>query len=222
MSTKIQPFLDILPRIKAAAFSHFHHPRVNDVCGCGVDERSIYRCTQCIHPPLCAECILQAHKFTPFHRIERWNGLFFESYSLRDLGQIFSLGHDGDPCPSSSAYRRLTVVDSDGYHEVDVQFCMCRERLALKLVHEEADQLLFANLWPMTIENPQAVITLRCLETFIMHANTSKLTAYDFCWALRRFTDAVEPLKVSVRSICCSFSISNIISGLLQESKNRS
>lgn len=198
VSLRIKPFLDILPRIKAAAFSQTYHPRVEEDCPCGSEERAVYRCQQCTHPPLCGSCILKAHQFSPFHRIERWNGLFFDSHSLRELGQIVCLGHNSDACPSSSAHRRITVVDYDGYHDVEIKFCMCRNRLALKIEHDEADQLFLSNLWPMTVESPQTVITVACLENFIMHANTSKLTAYDYCWALRRFTDAVEPLKVSV------------------------
>lgn len=196
----MKPFLDILPHIKAAAFSHCYHPRVDALCGCGTDDKALYRCTLCNHHPLCQTCILNTHRHTPFHRIERWNGMFFESTSLRALGYVFSLGHNSDPCPSSSSHRRITVVDTNGYHDIEVQLCQCRHRLALKLNHEDANQFLLARLWPMSVENPQTVITFGCVEEFIMHSNTSKLTAYDYCWSLRRFTDAVEPLQVSVSS----------------------
>ncbi|KAJ3547243.1 hypothetical protein NMY22_g1724 [Coprinellus aureogranulatus] len=59
-----------------------------------------YRCLSCDNGGLlCSECMRVYHKKHPFHRIQRWNGEFFERSSLKEIGVRIQLGHPpGEDC----------------------------------------------------------------------------------------------------------------------------
>ena len=62
------------------------NPRLCSSCG----GDGIYRCTECAHRPvLCTSCCREVHRFLPFHRVEQWNGTFFEESSLRMVSTFF-------------------------------------------------------------------------------------------------------------------------------------
>jgi len=74
------------------------HPRVCMLCqGDGT-----YRCAECIHRPLlCSSCCRKEHKLRPFHRVDQWNGTFFEESSLRLVSHQFYVAY------SNNSFRRL-------------------------------------------------------------------------------------------------------------------
>ena len=48
--------------------------------------------------------------------------------TLKDLGYCFYLGHEHTPCPSLDSKAQIVLmVDNNGVHHIDVQFCMCTE-----------------------------------------------------------------------------------------------
>lgn len=76
-----------------------------------------YRCIDCFSRPLlCGACCCKQHLFTPFHRIDKWVGEYFDDSSLHlvsaswwrkrtlslypQIGLGIHLGHGGAPCPS--------------------------------------------------------------------------------------------------------------------------
>jgi hypothetical protein len=64
----------------------------------------IYRCMDCIGDRLsCSECCSGLHNLTPFHRIKKWNGTYFEVSDLVSLGLVIHVGHGGQECPSYNA-----------------------------------------------------------------------------------------------------------------------
>ncbi|KAF9014452.1 hypothetical protein BDZ89DRAFT_449301 [Hymenopellis radicata] len=207
VSIKLQPFHDFADYIQEAAFDSQYHEAVTSDCRrCG-NAKASYRCQKCRTAPVCGPCLVDSHKHAHFHRIHRWNLQFFEDSSLHILGLVFHLGHDGDKCPCSASIRQLTVIDVNGYHRVNVLFCRCRIRLELAakhladdkpgVFHDEAHQLFQSRLWPITLDSPQTAITYEALDNFDIHSNTSKKSAYDYCYALQRLTDAVQPDTVS-------------------------
>lgn len=160
---------------------------------------ALYKCEDCAMPASCASCTVQAHTYTPFHRTRLWNGEYFEQWAMWRMGYVFSPRHPGSRCPNVGAHkttRPLTVVDIMGYTTVLVEYCRCRAMSPGK--HEHADQLLEAQLWPATLEDPRTAFRFRLLDNFIMHNNTDKKSAYNFCWGLRRLTDPLDPHAVSV------------------------
>ncbi|KIY62508.1 hypothetical protein CYLTODRAFT_361346 [Cylindrobasidium torrendii FP15055 ss-10] len=161
--------------------------------------KALYRCTECKHPALCADCVLDCHAYLPFHRLELWNGEFFEPTDLCELGLIYSLRHPGDPdgCPECEPghSRSMTILDINGYRKVNVQFCYC-SGVPSKESRDEAYQLLEAGLWPQTLDAPRTAITFAVVENFVHHHNTDKKSAYNYCWTLRLMTDPIRPWDV--------------------------
>src|SRR5258707_4523795 len=66
--------------------------------------RAIWRCLDCRNKkPVCVLCCQNAHKRDVFHRVEKWNGRYFQKGALWQVGIKLYLGHDGRPCPRSAA-----------------------------------------------------------------------------------------------------------------------
>ncbi|KAK7051166.1 hypothetical protein VNI00_004666 [Paramarasmius palmivorus] len=123
-------------------------------------------------------CLLQEHRFRPLDMIQKWNGRFFEHVSLHSLGLIVQLGHpDGGSCvgPISSP-SNFTVIHTNGFHRVRVQYCGCY-------------QLLRHGWFPATFKAPQTCLTIRLLENFHAMTLTGKISAYDYYRALEKLTD---------------------------------
>lgn len=73
----------------------------SEACSCGQKEKLI-RCSDCfLAGILCKACCLNAHKYLPFHRLQQWNGKFFQASSLYSQGHVVYVGHEGKPCPSN-------------------------------------------------------------------------------------------------------------------------
>ncbi|RXW21399.1 hypothetical protein EST38_g4451 [Candolleomyces aberdarensis] len=149
--------------------------------------KNYYRCKDCTIPVLrCKECLLMDHAACFTHRIDYWNGEFYQRTSLRDLGLRVQLGHHpGDPCPRprSAINDDFVVIDSDGLHRVSIDFCSCH------LTTPTAVQLLRARLFPATATDPRTAATFRVLETFQMLSFTVKASAHEFMASIRRRTD---------------------------------
>ncbi|KAI5996886.1 hypothetical protein F5J12DRAFT_698682, partial [Pisolithus orientalis] len=59
-----------------------------------------FQCTECAHwPVFCTMCCWAEHKHQPFHRVEQWNGTFFEESSLQLASLVLHVGHGGKHCP---------------------------------------------------------------------------------------------------------------------------
>ncbi|KAH9931367.1 uncharacterized protein B0H18DRAFT_1116521 [Fomitopsis serialis] len=148
-----------------------------------------FRCTECFNGPmLCRDCLIDAHTWNPLHRVQCWNGRFFERKQLSDLGFIFSIGHHGRPCPSSfgDPPTKLTVVHTTGVQTIAVEYCDCRH--GAQHVEERPVQLCNAGLWPASFLRPQTVFTFHVLRLFTHLTFQAKTTAHDFYGTLRRLT----------------------------------
>ncbi|KAF8493891.1 hypothetical protein F5888DRAFT_1617493, partial [Russula emetica] len=89
----------------------------------------LYKCKDCFSGSLlrCRDCVVDAHRDHPFHRVEIWNGLFFTAVTLQSLGLRVQLGHGGAPCPLPSAGpENFCIFDTSGVHYISVDFCDCR------------------------------------------------------------------------------------------------
>ncbi|KAI0039074.1 hypothetical protein FA95DRAFT_1504685 [Auriscalpium vulgare] len=155
-----------------------------------------FRCESCTGGVLmCADCTVSAHATHPFHRIQKWNGHFFERVALQQLGLRVQLGHDGLPCPSPHERRApLVVIDVSGIHEVNVNYCECGHVTAQRLT-----QLLRASWWPATVTRPSTVTTFATLKLFHALSLQGKMNAYDFYSGLVRITDGIGVRKSKYR-----------------------
>ena len=71
------------------------------LCDCGLG-RGIWRCMDCAdRSGICILCCRNRHKLHWFHRVEKWNGRFFQRGALWQVGVKIFVGHKGAPCPRS-------------------------------------------------------------------------------------------------------------------------
>jgi len=76
--------------------------------------RPIWRCLDCTDKSaVCVLCCRNAHKFNIFHTIEKWNGRFYQTGALWQVGVKVYTGHNGHPCPKSTA--ALSVLGPKTY-----------------------------------------------------------------------------------------------------------
>jgi hypothetical protein len=71
------------------------------VCHLG---RAVWRCRDCSDKRVfCVFCFRDRHAINLFHRVEKWNGRYFQRGGLWQVGVKIYVGHKGQPCPRSSA-----------------------------------------------------------------------------------------------------------------------
>ncbi|KAJ7262384.1 hypothetical protein C8J57DRAFT_1183875 [Mycena rebaudengoi] len=164
-------------------------------CNVGIAE---YRCNDCIGGGelVCRQCVCTHHRQLILHRIEKWNGQFFERTTLRDLGVRLQLGHWSDPqnqCPVPEPPPKdsFVIIDDHGVHQVLVDFCGCGHGGSHPL------QLLRAGLYPATTMKPATAATFSVLQQFHLLSFESKCSMYEFYHSLARETDnsGTKPVK---------------------------
>lgn len=179
-------------------------------CSCG--HPSELRCHTCLGRPLyCRECCLTVHALNPFHDIREYNkaGLptrdevgssddgFYKPITIKDLGYVLDIGHNGRPCPqnsnikhwfaTSAAYDQLlVVVDVSGVYDVPIRWCQCKGQTDKSLRYH---LLLRMGLYPTSTTNPKTVFTFQCLDHFHMDIMECNTPASAFYSKLRRLTD---------------------------------
>ncbi|KAF8170968.1 hypothetical protein BJ912DRAFT_860833 [Pholiota molesta] len=147
-----------------------------------------YQCFECWgREMLCAECIVKGHERLYLHRIQKWNGTYFEKISLKSLGLRKQLGHPpGERCLNAvhCSNDDFVVLHSNGMHEIGLDFCGCGAGNQLASV-----QLLRARLFPATLVNPKTAATIEVLDLFSILSYESKMSAFQFYHSLSRLTD---------------------------------
>ncbi|KAK6972220.1 CxC2 domain-containing protein [Favolaschia claudopus] len=129
-----------------------------DLCpGCGVHPPRI-RCLDCHNGLLyCVDCCFGADCF----------------------------GH-ADCTRRHPGHTNFVVLDTNGVHEVNVEFCACERRLEMGSVRT---QLLRRRWFPATDDNPRSAATFRLLDHFQKLTLQAKTTMWDFYCALERLMD---------------------------------
>ena len=117
--------------------------------------------------------------------LQKWNGFFFVRTSLRDLGLVVHLGHQGLPCSFiGRILDRFTVVHTNGIHTVKVRFCAC---------HGEGSQpkfqLLRCSWLPASTEDPHTAFTFDVLNAYHLLSLQGKVSREDYYLSISRHTD---------------------------------
>ncbi|KAJ3529367.1 hypothetical protein NMY22_g9027 [Coprinellus aureogranulatus] len=164
-----------------------------ECCGrCRVDESprkpALYRCLTCFSQGIvCQECMTCSHAGNPLHRVQKWNGTYFENCTLKSLGLRMQLGHPaGETCPSPARTQSddFVILDLDAVHCVAVDFCECG-----KSGSNRATQLLEHRLYPATVKQPKTAATFRLLKHFEILQYESKITPFEVFSTISRLTD---------------------------------
>ena len=119
------------------------------------------------------------------HHAQCWKDGFFDRTSLHSLGYIFYLGHGGNACPVGSL-RQLVIIDTNGWHKVQVGFCKCG---ISNISHEEYRQLLRERWYPASFNRPKTAFTFDLLETYHKITLQGKLNLYDFYHSIMQKSD---------------------------------
>ncbi|KAF8874974.1 hypothetical protein BD779DRAFT_1613491 [Infundibulicybe gibba] len=161
---------------------------LKELCDCGTPLATpIYRCDDCMDIRMfCKDCTVQRHWGLPFHYIKEWNGSHFVRVALKSLGLRYQLGHPiGERCtnPARSFNNDFVVVDTDGIHEIALDFCDCQ------ISQSHQIQLLRSRLFPATTTYPRTAATFRVLEYFQLLSFMSKVSCFEFYHTIARRTD---------------------------------
>ncbi|KAJ7160358.1 hypothetical protein C8R46DRAFT_1164810 [Mycena filopes] len=155
-----------------------------------------HRCADCLGGGqlACAGCMVQAHRQLPLHRVEHWTGSQFELRTLKSMGLRIQLGHWESSNPTCLLPRPapgddFVIVDSNGVHDVGLDFCGCAQE-ELRTV-----QLLRAQLWAATTTNPKTAATFGVLRRYHLLSFESKCSTQEFYKSLSRLTDNLQHTK---------------------------
>lgn len=183
-----------------------------------------YKCDDCFGPTVhCRGCVVSVHVKLPLHCIkvnwsilystnqceiwlqapQHWNGTFWQSVQLIDLGLHIQLGHNGGPCVAPLTFEApLTVYHTNGAHSVNISYCQCNEPAGSYLF---ANQLLHSLWFPASLTCLRTVFTFAVLKHFHHLTLQGKTTAYDFYNSLVHETDntGLEPHPVSSLLLLC-------------------
>ncbi|KAK7001782.1 hypothetical protein R3P38DRAFT_3326686 [Favolaschia claudopus] len=165
-----------------------HHPLINTPCECGRPRalRTV-TCFNCVqYPAACRECFAQHHVNQPFHWAEVWHdGGYFVRHNLTSLGYPLRLGHHGGQCENGRDSIKFEVFAETGVHAIRVHFCGCN----VETLNNRVAQLLDAQLFPCTGEEPKSAITFGALRLFQIVHLEGKTPALDFCSSIRRLSN---------------------------------
>ncbi|KAI6014687.1 hypothetical protein EDC04DRAFT_2870627 [Pisolithus marmoratus] len=166
----------------------------------------------------CGPCAVKAHRNLPFHKVQRWNGTHYQPTSLMELGFLWHIGHEGDPCPQNCsdpdpddgilldrhsddlAIRRysrfqMTIVHTEGIFSHEVSVCNCPGSNP----NDWHLDLLRQRLFPASISKPKTAFTFAVLDHFLIDALECKTSAMSFYQKLKRFTNNAFPERVPDR-----------------------
>jgi hypothetical protein len=114
---------------------------------------------------------------------------------LKKIGLRIQLGHQiGEACsnPVAADGDDFVVVDTNGIHEVGLDYCDC------ETAQHRTTQLLRARWYPATPITPSTAATFNVLEYFHLLTFESKASVFEFLHALMRRTNNVYITDVPV------------------------
>ena len=95
-----------------------------------------------------------------------------------------------------STPHELLVIDVNGWHKLQVQFCTCGNSAPW---HERYRQLLRMRWYPASFNRPRTAFTWDLLETYHKLTLQGKLNLYDFYFAIMQKSDNQGRSKPVVR-----------------------
>jgi len=170
-------------------------------CRCNQSQCPLFRCNTCLGTvSYCQGCIVKMHQEMPLHRVSLWDPTAgcFQSTSLAELGLVLNLSHNAlySVCPNPSSLHGITVIHTNGIHNISVQFCNCPQSQSADL------QLFNEKLFSASTRLPQTAFSFAVLEQFRYYHLESKGSAYVFMNTLCRLTDDTGCIRVEVLSSC--------------------
>ena len=125
-----------------------------------------------------------------------WQDGFYQRTSLIELGYCFYVGHQHTPCPLAKPPQQILVIDLNGAHNLNVQFCACEGTPTWVPPYR---QLLRMGWYPATSDRPKTAFTFHLLDTYHKLTLQGKLNLYDFHLSIMQKTDNCGQEKPIVR-----------------------
>ena len=202
------------------------HPS-NGLCNQCKTNEGIFRCEDCLgHLVCCRTCFMTAHKFLPYHRIQRWNGNYFARSTLYNQGHIVHLGHHGHACPANNT-EESEWLEADGAEDFmdgvdllrgDEDRTKSRPSAdgVVDIVHttgifwhnvrwccclgapDKPVQLFQMHLFPASLERPETAFTFDVLDYFHIDSMECKTSASSFAKKVCCLTNNAFPHMVMV------------------------
>ncbi|KAJ6452203.1 hypothetical protein C8R45DRAFT_1057032 [Mycena sanguinolenta] len=173
--------------------------------GCAVCKHPnpAWRCEDCFgNRLLCGACVVEKHRDEPLHFLQEWQDGYFQSRTIKDDLQLkYQIGHPfGEDCEGHyfGRTRSMVVLDNNGIHAVDVDFCCCPG------APSEVAQLLNIGWYPATHISPSTAATVSLLRRFHKLNLQARLPAYDFYNALALLTNGAGSRKLPVNLDLCT------------------
>ncbi|KZV93169.1 hypothetical protein EXIGLDRAFT_585591, partial [Exidia glandulosa HHB12029] len=151
--------------------------------------KRIWRCMDCLlSPTTCAAELVRDHARCPFHRVQKWNGLYFERSSLSAAGLVVHLGHHGERCPRAPKGDDLKFMigHTTGIHKVPLSPCSCLG------CGDLIAQLVRSKLMPATTHSPRTAFTFALLDDLHMDTVQGKKPLFDYWTKIVRLTRNVD------------------------------
>lgn len=169
-------------------------------CSCGSGSREV-QCRDCLqYAASCRKCFVSAHRNNPFHWAEVWDELkgFFVRTNLSGLGHHLHLGYNGGDCDKASADIGFEIMANTGVHSLRLCFCGHFKQKPGEKIVDRVAQLLRAGLFPCSFSEPKSAIAFSTLRQFEILSAESKVSAFDYCGALRRLSNNAFTAEVPV------------------------
>ncbi|KAK0209542.1 hypothetical protein IW262DRAFT_1450772 [Armillaria fumosa] len=136
----------------------------------------------------------------PLHRIQRWNGNFFEKATLQGIGLHVQLNHTSMRClapiPGHVAFK---VLHTMGIHSVSVDYCGRTREVP------QHTQLLCCGWYPASHKVPTTCATFCLLDFFHLLSLCSKVSVYDFYRTLEKLSlnTGIAVSKLRYKMLMC-------------------
>ena len=124
-----------------------------------------------------------------------WRDGFYQRTSLFELDLCFYIGHQHAPCPSANSLQQILVINMNGAHHLNVQFCTCEGTPDWV---ESYRQLLRMGWYPASFSRPKTAFTFDLLDTYHKFTLQGKLNLYDFYSSIMQKTNNCGWKKIIV------------------------
>ncbi|KAF9001427.1 hypothetical protein BDZ89DRAFT_968328, partial [Hymenopellis radicata] len=162
------------------------NPRCSS-CNIQMEEcEELFRCQSCGDFLECETCCLKRHERAPVHAIQVWRDATWQRVSLREMGLVYQLGHQGAKCRVPDATPHImTVMHVNGVHQVNMRYCGC----SVSDGEHRWQQLLRSGLYPATTRYPATCATIEVLNLYRRLKTIATVNVWDFVTALEDQTD---------------------------------
>ncbi|KAK0482876.1 hypothetical protein EDD18DRAFT_1084606 [Armillaria luteobubalina] len=161
------------------------------------DTDCTFHCITCRDGRLfCHSCIVSLHVACLTHVIQHWNSNYFDKVPLCELGLQYQVGHLASevcPYPRAAFGNCFTIIDTNGIHDVALNFCSCMQKRSFAL------QLHGSWLFPAMDTEPHTAVTTATLEQFRMLTFIGKISAYEYYHSLVCLMNNTGVMAPSVR-----------------------